>query len=186
MHSVWYVLKEKKQRNLDLIVLTFFVLQIRWWFGFGSRSHDWPTRKVVNSNALLFWTAVYTSSTARARASEYTGMFDKCQLDYWVSIFGAQCPRTDLIKRCLPIPKTTTAWKLITHRHQRRKCEGSFPNSLRPISYFESIWEFFEGKRTRYIFPWTSILITHTMATANLNKSEEFVTNTTTASKYIP
>ena len=79
MHSVWYICtkRKKKQRNLDLIVLTFlfFVLQIRWWFGFGSRSHDWPTRKVVNSNALLFWTAVYTSSTARARASEYTGTY---------------------------------------------------------------------------------------------------------------
>ena len=25
--------------------------------------------------------------------------------------------------------------------HRRRKCEGSSPNSLRPISYFGSIWE---------------------------------------------
>ena len=31
-----------------------------------------------------------------------------------------------------------------------------------------------------------STYATHSMATANLNKSEEFVTNTTTASKYIP
>ena len=30
------------------------------------------------------------------------------------------------------------------------------------------------------------MLTNHSMATANLNKSEEFVTNTTAASKYIP
>ena len=48
---------------------------------------------------------------------------------------------------------------------QRRKCEGSSPDSLRPTSYFGSIWQnvcfgpknqsFFVGKRTSYIFPWT-------------------------------
>ena len=27
--------------------------------------------------------------------------------------------------------------------HRRRKCEGSSPNSLRPISYFGSIWELY-------------------------------------------
>ena len=27
------------------------------------------------------------------------------------------------------------------YKHQRRKCEGSSPYSLRPISYFGSIWE---------------------------------------------
>ena len=30
--------------------------------------------------------------------------------------YGAQCPRTDFNKRSIPRPKTTTTWKLITHR----------------------------------------------------------------------
>ena len=33
----------------------------------------------------------------------------------------AQCPRTDLNKRFLPTPKTTTAWKLIPHRSKFSK-----------------------------------------------------------------
>ena len=41
--------------------------------------------------------------------------------------------------------------------HRKRKCERCPPNSLRPISYFGSIWElkFLLGKRISYIFPWT-------------------------------
>ena len=49
----------------------------------------------------------------------------------------------------------------ITHR--RRKCGCCSPDSLRPTSYFGSIWELyvldvktkvFVGKRASYIFPW--------------------------------
>ena len=67
-------------------------------------------------------------------------------------------------KCCKIIILSKSIKQLKASRHQRRKCEGSSSNSLRPLSYFGSIWElyildlntnFFEGKITNYTFPWT-------------------------------
>ena len=48
-------------------------------------------------------------------------------LYFWIDFLSvtvaihSQCPRTDLNKRLLPRPKTTTAWKLIPHRSKISK-----------------------------------------------------------------
>ena len=71
--------------------------------------------------------------------------------NFFFSNFG--CSKTKfypslhgITQKCLLLSRSTSVASkkvLIARKHRRRKCERCFPNSLRPISYFWSIWELY-------------------------------------------
>jgi len=55
----------------------------------------------------------------------------------WLLSDHSQCPKTDLNKKYLPRPKTTTAWKLILHRSKISK-NWNLPLWVPPHRFFKN------------------------------------------------
>ena len=104
---------------------TLFVWQFLFWF--------WEDgRNVTNILSLV--------TLRKIRTDEVNSQVELLTQTDKVEIFqpSSQRPRTDLNKRSLPRPKTTTAWKLIPHRSKISKNRN--PPRWVPLYRFFKNW----------------------------------------------